>query len=100
MHTIFSLLMRLSAYAMLLTATHAAAAPATPVPIQVASYNLRYNNPGDGPNAWPARKEMVKALVRYHEFDIFGTQEGLADQIADREQHDPPEVVQFGGVDQ
>ncbi|MFC5547123.1 endonuclease/exonuclease/phosphatase family protein [Massilia aerilata] len=54
-----------------------------PAPINVATYNLRMNNPGDGPNAWPARKEMVKALIRYHEFDVFGTQEGLPDQIAD-----------------
>jgi endonuclease/exonuclease/phosphatase family metal-dependent hydrolase len=59
------------------------ASPPSPAPINVATYNLRYDNPGDGPNAWPARKEMVKALIRYHEFDIFGTQEGLAGQIAD-----------------
>ena len=49
--------------------------------INVATYNIRYNNLGDGPNAWPNRKDKVKALVRYHEFDIFGTQEGLIDQI-------------------
>lgn len=52
-------------------------------PMNVASFNLRYDNPQDGPNAWPARKEMVKALIRYHEFDIVGTQEGLAGQVAD-----------------
>lgn len=51
--------------------------------ITVATYNLRYNTPQDGINAWPHRREAVKALVRYHEFDIFGTQEALADQIAD-----------------
>ncbi len=61
----------------------AAAAGQAAEPFNVASYNLRYNNPGDGPNAWPARKEAVKALIRYHEFDIVGTQEGLADQIDD-----------------
>lgn len=61
----------------------AAAAPGAAVPINVASYNLRYNNPADGPNAWPARRDMVKALIRYHAFDIVGTQEGLADQVAD-----------------
>ncbi|MGE4585950.1 MAG: endonuclease/exonuclease/phosphatase family protein [Mangrovibacterium sp.] len=52
-------------------------------PVIVATYNLRYNNPGDGVNAWPNRKEQVKALIRYHEFDIFGTQEGLIDQLND-----------------
>jgi endonuclease/exonuclease/phosphatase family metal-dependent hydrolase len=49
----------------------------------VATFNLRYHNPADGPNAWPLRREAVKALIRYHEFDLVGTQEGLADQIDD-----------------
>lgn len=49
----------------------------------VASYNLRMDTPKDGPNAWPNRKENVKALVRYHEFDIFGTQEGFIHQLKD-----------------
>ncbi|QJW91224.1 endonuclease/exonuclease/phosphatase family protein [Spirosoma taeanense] len=52
-------------------------------PIVVATYNLRYNNKGDGVNAWPNRKENVKALIRFHEFDIFGTQEALRDQLND-----------------
>ncbi len=51
--------------------------------INVATYNIRYNNPQDGINAWPHRRDAVKALIRYHEFDVFGTQEGLADQIDD-----------------
>ncbi|HRN57021.1 MAG TPA: endonuclease/exonuclease/phosphatase family protein [Agriterribacter sp.] len=50
-------------------------------PVIIATYNVRYNNPGDSLNAWPNRKENVKALLRFHEFDIFGTQEGLIDQI-------------------
>ncbi len=49
----------------------------------VASYNIRYNTPNDGENAWSNRKEQVKALIRYHEFDIFGTQEGLTGQLND-----------------
>ena len=50
-------------------------------PINVATYNLRVNKASDGPNAWPHRKEMVKALIRHHEFDIVATQEGLIDQL-------------------
>lgn len=50
-------------------------------PITIATYNLRFNNPNDGINAWPNRKEDVKALIRFHEFDIFGTEEGLIDQL-------------------
>lgn len=51
--------------------------------LNIATYNLRYNNANDGINAWPNRKENVKALVRYHDFDIFGTQEALIGQLKD-----------------
>jgi endonuclease/exonuclease/phosphatase family metal-dependent hydrolase len=61
----------------------AAAQAAGTLAINVATYNLRLNLASDGPNAWPNRKEAVKALVRYHEFDVFGTQEGLPGQIDD-----------------
>jgi len=75
------------------------AAPKAVAPLNVATYNLRYDNPGDGPNAWPARKEMVKALIRYHEFDILGTQEGLSGQIADLAQMEEFEHVGVGRDD-
>lgn len=52
-------------------------------PITVASYNLRYNTQNDGINAWPNRKEQVKGLIGFHEFDIFGIQEGLRGQLDD-----------------
>ncbi len=51
--------------------------------LQVATYNLRYNTPNDGINAWPNRKEEVKALIQYHDFDIIGTQEALHGQLQD-----------------
>ncbi len=53
------------------------------LPIRVASYNIRYNTPNDGVNAWPNRKERVKALIRYHRFDVFGVQEALRGQLND-----------------
>jgi endonuclease/exonuclease/phosphatase family metal-dependent hydrolase len=49
--------------------------------IIVAAYNLRMDTSSDGINAWPNRKEDVKALVQYHEFDIIGTQEGFKHQL-------------------
>jgi len=55
----------------------------TKSPLWVATYNLRYDNPKDGANVWANRKEMVKDLIRFHEFDIFGTQEGLVNQLND-----------------
>ncbi len=96
MRIMFLLRARMSAFAILLAI---AGAPVVAAPINVATYNLRYNNPGDGANAWPARKEMVKALIRYHEFDIFGTQEGLADQITDLAQMEEFDHVGVGRDD-
>lgn len=49
--------------------------------INIASYNIRYDNKGDGINAWPNRKENVKALIKFHDFDIFGVQEALVGQL-------------------
>ena len=49
--------------------------------MNVATFNLRMDTPNDGADAWPNRKEMVKSLVRFHDFDIFGTQEGFKHQL-------------------
>lgn len=45
------------------------------------TYNLRYNNPHDGENRWDTRKENVAHLIQNYQPDVFGTQEGLNDQI-------------------
>ncbi|MGV8091914.1 MAG: endonuclease/exonuclease/phosphatase family protein [Mangrovibacterium sp.] len=68
-------------------------------PLNVATYNLRFNNPNDGVNAWPNRKEQVKALIRYHEFDLFGTQEGLIGQLNDLAEMDEYAFVGAGRDD-
>ena len=101
MKKILSPVAHLFAYALLLCMVSAPASAASDpaAPINVATYNLRYNNPGDGPNAWPARKDMVKALIRYHEFDIVGTQEGLSGQIADLAQMEEFDHVGVGRDD-
>lgn len=62
---------------------HSTLAQKTPVALRVATYNLRLNVASDGINAWPNRKELVKNLVRYHNFDVFGTQEGFRGQLTD-----------------
>ena len=51
--------------------------------LNVATFNLRMDAPNDGENAWPNRKEMVKGLFRFHDFDICGTQEGYKHQLDD-----------------
>ena len=52
-------------------------------PLIVATYNLRQLNDHDGANVWANRKEALKDLVKYHEFDIYGTQEGFLAQLKD-----------------
>lgn len=51
--------------------------------ITVGTYNLRYDNPGDTGNLWVNRAPIVANLIRFHDFDIFGTQEGLKNQLDD-----------------
>lgn len=51
--------------------------------INVISYNIRLNTPGDGVNAWPHRIEKVTGLLRFHQADIFGVQEALPEQVND-----------------
>lgn len=51
--------------------------------LTLATFNLRFDTSADGDNAWPNRREFVKKLIAYHEFDIMGTQELLKNQIDD-----------------
>jgi endonuclease/exonuclease/phosphatase family metal-dependent hydrolase len=52
-------------------------------PIRVLSFNIRYNNPADGENAWPNRKDMVASVVQFHGADLVGIQEAVKSQIDD-----------------
>lgn len=56
---------------------------AFPQKIIVGTFNLRYDNTGDTGNLWAQRAPVVADLIRFHEFDIFGTQEGLRNQLND-----------------
>lgn len=49
--------------------------------MNVATFNLRLDTPSDSLNSWLHRKEMDKSLIRFHDFDIFGTQEGFKHQL-------------------
>lgn len=51
--------------------------------LRMASYNLRMGTASDGENHWRYRKEMVHGLIRFHELDIIGTQEGFQFQLDD-----------------
>lgn len=53
------------------------------LPLRVMSFNIRYDNPADGINAWPNRKDWVAGLVRYHAPDVMGVQEALAPMLVE-----------------
>ncbi|HEY0898035.1 MAG TPA: endonuclease/exonuclease/phosphatase family protein, partial [Sphingobacteriaceae bacterium] len=45
--------------------------------------NVRFDNPADSGNLWVNRAPVVANLIRYHDFDVFGTQEALKTQLDD-----------------
>lgn len=51
--------------------------------INVASYNIRYANGSDSArgDGWGRRLPIIASLIRYHDFNIFGTQEGYLPQL-------------------
>ncbi len=50
-------------------------------PMNVITYNIRYNNPGDKENSWPNRRAEVIRLLKTYKADIFSVQEALYDQV-------------------
>lgn len=51
--------------------------------LNVMSFNIRYDNPDDSLNAWKNRKDLVAQTIRFMDADVVGTQEVLANQLAD-----------------
>lgn len=51
----------------------------------VATFNIRQGNQGDSikGNGWGQRLPWITGLIRFHEFDIFGTQEAFRYQLDD-----------------
>ncbi len=58
-----------------------AIAVAAQEPVELITYNIRLNTPGDGEHAWPYRKQDVAALFRFHRASVFCVQEALPEQI-------------------
>ncbi len=52
-------------------------------PIELITYNIRMNTPGDGEHAWPHRQADVVNLLRFHRAEIFCVQEALPGQMDD-----------------
>ncbi len=51
--------------------------------LTVASFNIRLKTTSDVGNLWDDRKHAVTNLIQFHEFDIFGIQEGFYEQVQD-----------------
>lgn len=53
--------------------------------LNVATYNIRYKNNGDkrDGNGWDLRGPVIANLIKFHDFDIFGAQEVLHEQLND-----------------
>ena len=45
------------------------------------AYNIRYDNDGDGANAWPKRADKVAEMIRSNQVDFGGLQEVLNSQF-------------------
>ncbi|WP_240615379.1 endonuclease/exonuclease/phosphatase family protein [Pedobacter paludis] len=68
-------------FSLLLVCGFAFAQKKESIPINVITYNIRLNVASDGINAWPNRKDNVKALVKFHDADILCVQEALPEQF-------------------
>ncbi len=51
--------------------------------LKIMSFNIRYDNPGDGQNAWKNRRDTVAQTISFHDVDICGLQEVLDHQLQD-----------------
>ena len=52
-------------------------------PVRVMTFNIRYDEPRDGVNAWAPRKDKVAGVIRFHKADLVGVQEALLSQLRD-----------------
>ena len=50
-------------------------------PLVVGTFNIRYDTKNDTGNLWATREKPVADLMRFHEFDIVGLQEGWLHQL-------------------
>ena len=55
--------------------------PAASQAIEAMTYNIRFDNPDDGENAWDLRKAGLVDQLKFYEPDLFGIQEGEVQQV-------------------
>lgn len=54
-----------------------------PIELNVMTYNIRYDNPGDGQDNWKYRRDNAANAILFYDADILGTQEVLHSQLQD-----------------
>jgi endonuclease/exonuclease/phosphatase family metal-dependent hydrolase len=64
-----------------------------PLVVEALTFNIRYDNPKDGANAWPKRKAMVGEWLVAEKLDVIGLQEALRHQIDDISKAAPLKLV-------
>lgn len=64
-------------------------------PLRVMTFNIRFDNPDDGQDAWPHRRGAVASLIQFYEPDVLGTQEVLLNQYQQL-QEDLPDYATYG----
>ena len=64
--------------------------------LSVMSFNIRYDNAGDGGNAWPKRKEKVASIFTKYDVSLGGLQEVLHHQMTWLQENMPE--YEFVGV--
>lgn len=55
--------------------------------LTLISCNIRFNNPADGANSWPHRRDFLVKTLLSHFPDVIATQEGRYDQLKELEDH-------------
>ena len=66
--------------ALLIAVLSSAALAQSPAPLRVVTYNIRFDNPGDGPNIWTNRREAMVKYLTQTKADLIGLQEVLPNQ--------------------
>lgn len=57
--------------------------------VKIMSFNMRYDNSGDGANQWQYRRDRVANAVKFYGADVVGAQEVLENQLNDLKQRLP-----------
>jgi len=52
-----------------------------PAPLRVMTFNIRMDNPADGPNVWLNRRAHLVSMIRFHKADLVGLQEAQKHQL-------------------